>query len=138
MNSVLGIVGLPGLALTNGIFILAGLRGSDRIKLDRDKAGGLGIAFGTLGVAAGSMWETVTKGISQIPIGLIQGDTFGNVGLGGAALALTVTTFVFKWKRLVWPTLLGVSAGVIYAQAGGMWAIGHNVALKLAAAVASL
>lgn len=129
---------MSGLALTNGIVILAGLRGSDRISLNRDKAGGLGIAFGTLSIAAGSMWGTVAKGISQVPTALIQGDTFGHIGLGGVALALTVTTFVFKWKRLMWPTLLGVSAGVIYAEAGGMWAIGHNVALKFAAAVASL
>ncbi len=138
MNSVLGSVGMSGMALTNGIVILAGLRGSDRIKLNRDKAGGLGIAFGTLAVAAGSMWAVVAKGISQVPTALIQGDTFGDIGLGGAALALTVTTFVFKWKAKIWPTLLGISAGVIYAQAGGMWSIGHNVALKLAAALASL
>jgi hypothetical protein len=135
---VLGSVGMSGLTLTTGMTLLAGLRGSDRIKLDRDKAGGFGIAFGTLAIAAGSMWGDVAKGVAEVPTSLIQGSAFGDVGLGGVALALTAATFVFKWKRLIWPALLGISAGVIYAQAGGIWAIGSTLTLKLAGILAAL
>ncbi|MFC8176543.1 hypothetical protein [Streptomyces sp. NPDC057325] len=129
---VFGSLGTSGLALGTGITLLAGLRGSDRVKLDRDKAGGIGIAFGTFAGAAGDMWASLTQGIAAVPTSLIQGDAFGNVGMGGTALAITATTFLFKWKRMLWPAMLGISAGVIYGQAGGIWAIGHNLVIKLA------
>lgn len=135
---VLGSVGMSGLTLTTGLALLAGLRGSDRISLDRDKAGGIGIAFGTFAIAAGSMWGDVAKGVAQVPTSLVQGSTFGDIGLGGVAMALTACTFVFKWKRMIWPSLLGISAGVIYAQAGGIWAIGSTLVVKLASVVAAL
>ncbi|RSS50091.1 hypothetical protein EF909_39210 [Streptomyces sp. WAC01280] len=129
---------MSGLTVTTGIALLAGLRGSDRIKLNRDKAAYFGIAFGTFAGAAGDLWASVTKGVAEVPTSLIQGTVGGNIGLGGVALALTATTFVFKWKTMVWPALLGISAGVIYGQAGGIWAIGHNLVLKLAAVVGSM
>ncbi|MFC8494730.1 hypothetical protein ACFUJU_28840 [Streptomyces sp. NPDC057235] len=135
---VFGSLGTSGLALGTGITLLAGLRGSDRVKLDRDKAGALGIGFGTLGSAAGDMWASLTQGIAAVPTSLVQGDAFGNIGMGGVALAITATTFLFKWKRLLWPALLGISAGVIYGQAGGIWAIGHNLVLKVVDSVGAL
>jgi hypothetical protein len=135
---ILGSVGTSGLTLTTGMVMLAGLRGSDRVKLDRDKAGGIGIALGTFGGAAGDLWSDLTTGVAEVPTSLIQGTVGGNIGLGGVALALTAWTFLFKWRRLVWPSLLGISAGVMYGQAGGIWAIGHNLVLKIATAVGAM
>lgn len=135
---ILGSVGTSGLALTTGMVMLAGLRGSDRVKLDRDKAGYVGIALGTFGGAAGDLWASLTTGVAEVPTSLIQGTVGGNIGLGGVALGLTAWTFLFKWRRLVWPSLLGISAGVMYGQAGGIWAIGHNLVLKLASAVGAM
>ncbi|MFJ6501662.1 hypothetical protein [Streptomyces virginiae] len=135
---VFGSVGISGLALASGLLLFLGVRGSDRMKLDRDKAGAWGIAFGTLAVAAGELWGDVVKGISEVPTSLIQGSGLGNIGLGGVALALSILTFVPKWKKLVWPALLGISAGVIYGQAGGIWAIGVGLVLKLANIVGAL
>ncbi|MCX4657598.1 hypothetical protein OG249_37715 [Streptomyces microflavus] len=135
---VLGSVGISGLTLATGLLLLLGLRGSDRVSLDRDKSGGLGIAFGTLAVAAGDLWGSVVKGISEVPTSLIQGGGMGNIGMGGIALALTICTFFPKWKRLIWPALLGISAGVIYGQAGGIWGIGVGLVLKLASIVGAL
>lgn len=135
---VLGSVGISGLTLATGLVLLLGLRGSDRVKLDRDKAGGIGIVWGTLAVAAGNLWGDVVKGISEVPTSLIQGSGLGNIGLGGVALALTITTFFPGWKRLIWPALLGISAGVIYGQAGGIWGIGVGLVLKLADIVGAL
>ncbi|MGW6865883.1 hypothetical protein [Streptomyces sp. NPDC054901] len=129
---VFGSVGISGLALSSGLLLFLGVRGSDRMKLDRDKAGGWGIAFGTLAVAAGELWGDVVRGISEVPTSVIQGSGLGNIGLGGVALALSILTFVPKWKRTLWPALLGICAGVIYGQAGGIWAIGVGLVLKLA------
>ncbi|MER6549567.1 hypothetical protein [Streptomyces sp. NPDC001250] len=135
---VLGSVGMSGLALTTGIVLWVGLRGSDRVSLNRDKAGGIGIAFGTIAVAAGSLWGEVVTGVASVPTSLIAGSVGGNVGLGGTALALTAVTFLPRWRRLMWPALFGLSAGVIYAQAGGIWAIGHNLVIKLAAVLGAM
>ncbi|MFD7868101.1 hypothetical protein [Streptomyces sp. NPDC059783] len=135
---ILGSVGISGLTLSAGLLLLLGLRGSDRVKLDRDKAGGFGIAFGTLAVAAGTLWGDVVKGISEVPTSLIQGSGVGDVGLGGTALALTILTFVPRWKRMIWPALLGISAGVIYGQAGGIWGIGVSLVLKAAGMLGAL
>ncbi|MFF9582478.1 hypothetical protein [Streptomyces achromogenes] len=135
---ILGSVGTSGLTLTTGMVMLAGLRGSDRVKLDRDKAGYIGIALGTFGGAAGDLWASLTTGVAEVPTSLIQGTVGGDIGLGGVALGLTAWTFLFKWRRLVWPSLLGISAGVMYGQAGGIWAIGHNLVLKLATAVGAM
>lgn len=135
---ILGSVGMSGLTFTTGLAMLAGLRGSDRISLDRDKAAGLGIALGTFAGAAGDLWANVTAGVASVPTSLIQGTAGGNIGLGGVALGVTAWAFLFKWKRMVWPSLLGISAGVIYGQAGGIWAIGHNLVIRLASTVGSM
>lgn len=129
---MLGSVGISGLALASGMGLLLGVRGSDRVKLDRDKAGAFGIVSGTLFVAAGSVWEEVARGVTEVPTSLIQGAGIGNVGLGGVALALTIMTFCPKWRRTLWPALLGIAAGVTYGQAGGIWAIGVGMVLRLA------
>ncbi|WP_191878728.1 MULTISPECIES: hypothetical protein [Streptomycetaceae] len=129
---VFGSVGISGLALASGLLLFLGVRGSDRMKLDRDKAGGWGIAFGTLAVAAGELWGDVVRGISEVPTSVIQGSGLGSIGLGGVALALSILTFFPKWKKTLWPALLGISAGVIYGQAGGIWAIGVGLVLKFA------
>ncbi|MFB9594036.1 hypothetical protein [Streptomyces racemochromogenes] len=128
-GSVLGGAGTSGIALTNGIVLLAGLRGSDRVKLNRDKAGLFGIALGTLSSTADTVLTQFSHGVAEVPTALIQGGAFGNVGMGGVALSLTATIFLFKWKKLVVPALLGTGAGVIYAQAGGIWSVGQNMLL---------
>ncbi|MFE5658351.1 hypothetical protein ACFQ9H_19440 [Streptomyces sp. NPDC056517] len=135
---VLGSVGMSGLTFTTGLTLLAGLRGSDRIKLDRDKSAGIGILLGTFGGAAGDLWASVTKGVAEVPTSLIQGTASGNIGLGGVALGITAWAFLWPWKRNIWPAFLGISAGVVYGQAGGLWAIGHNLVIRLADVVGAL
>jgi hypothetical protein len=135
---VFGSLGMSGLAMGTGLTLLAGLRKSDRVKLNRDKAAGLGIAMGTFGSAAGDMWKTVTHGIAEVPSALVQGSVFGNVGLGASALGVTLVAFLFKWDKMLWPSLLGISAGVIYGQAGGLWSVANNVVLKIAAGLGAL
>ncbi|MQT03153.1 hypothetical protein FF041_24070 [Streptomyces jumonjinensis] len=129
---------MSGLTITTGIVLLAGLRGSDRIELTRDKAGGIGIVFGTLAAAAGDMWGDVAEGVAEVPAALVEGTAAGDVGLGLTALALTATMFLFKWEKLVIPSVLGISAGVTYGQAGGIWGIGSTLVVKLAGVLGAL
>ncbi|MEU4732933.1 hypothetical protein [Streptomyces sp. NPDC023588] len=135
---ILGGAGTSGIALTNGIVLLAGLRGSDRVKLDRDKAGGLGIGLGILSATANTALGQLSDAAAQLPTQLVQGGMFGNVGMGGVALSLTATIFLFKWKKLIVPAFLGIGAGVIYSEAGGIWGIVHNGILLLAQSVGAL
>ncbi|WP_228995087.1 hypothetical protein [Streptomyces sp. DH8] len=135
---VLGGVSTSGLALTNGIVLLAGLRGSDRVKLNRDKAGLLGIGLGVLSSTADTVLSQLSEGAAQVPTSLIQGGAFGEVGMGAVALSLTATIFIFDWKKLIIPAFLGTGAGVIYSQAGGIWGIAQNLILMAAGAVGAL
>ncbi|WP_424862152.1 hypothetical protein [Streptomyces sp. MMS24-I29] len=135
---VFGGAGTAGLALADGIVLLAGLRGSDRVRLDRDKAAILGIGMGTLSAAADTVLSQIGEGSAQIPTSLIQGGTFGDIGMGGTAICLTAVIFLFKWKKLIIPAFLGTGAGVIYAEAGGIWSIAHNAVLALAKGVGAL
>ncbi|MFI5867263.1 hypothetical protein [Streptomyces sp. NPDC051546] len=134
----LGGAGTSGIALTNGIVLLAGLRGSDRVKLNRDKAGMLGIALGVLSATANTALGQLGDAASALPTGLIQGGWFGDITLGGTALSLTAIIFLFKWKKLFIPAFLGIGAGVIYAEAGGIWGIVHNGILMAAQSVGAL
>lgn len=134
----LGGAGTSGIALTNGIVLLAGLRGSKRVKLNRDKAGGLGIGLGVLGATAGTALSQLSTSAAEIPKSLIAGGTFGDMSMGGTALALTAIIFLFDWKKLWIPAGLGIAAGVIYAQAGGIWGIVHNGILMTARAIGAL
>lgn len=134
----LGGAGTSGLALTNGIVLLAGLRGSKRVKLNRDKAGGLGIGLGILSATAGTALGQLSNAAAEVPKTLIQGGTFGDMTLGGTALALTAVIFLFDWKKLWIPAALGIGAGVIYSEAGGIWGIIHNGILMLAQTVGAL
>ncbi|MFJ6017633.1 hypothetical protein [Streptomyces sp. NPDC092952] len=135
---VFGGAGTAGLALADGIVLLAGLRGSDRVKLNRDKAAALGIGMGTLSAAADTVLSQIGQGSAQIPTSLVTGGTFGSIGMGGVALAVTGVIFLFDWKKLIVPAFLGTGAGVIYAEAGGIWSIGHNAILALGKAVGAL
>ncbi|TBO57522.1 hypothetical protein EYS09_22180 [Streptomyces kasugaensis] len=126
---ILGSITLSGLALGAALALFFGIRGSDRIKINtRDKAGVWGLSTGTLWIAAGGTWANVANGIGSVPkTALGEGAGLGNLGLGGTALALTILTFAPKWKRLLWPALLGISAAVVYGSAGGVWVIFPNV-----------
>ncbi|MFF5045639.1 hypothetical protein [[Kitasatospora] papulosa] len=130
---IFGAVTLSGLALTSGLCLLAGLRGSKKIKIDSpDKAAWWGIITGTLWEVAGGTWADLANGLGGISKGALGGDGFGDPGLGGTALALTAIAFAFDWKRLVVPALLGLSAAVVYGEAGGIWGIGVNIIRMIA------
>ncbi|MDX3239386.1 hypothetical protein PV392_27600 [Streptomyces sp. ME03-5709C] len=135
-GQLLGSITLSGLAFAAGFALLLGIRGSDRIKINtRDKAAWWGITVGTLFQAAGGQWADTARGISSVPTSLITDSGMGSPGLGGIALLLALATFGPRWKRTLWPALLGISAAVAFAQAGGVFGILVNIIRMLAAKV---
>lgn len=134
----LGSITLSGLALASALVLFFATRKADRLKLihSRDGIGAFGIVTGTLWMAAGSSWMSAATSIASVtssPFGPSSG--MGNPGEGGLALALTALTFLPAWKRTIWPALLGISAAVIYASAGGMWGLFANTVRMLVARV---
>lgn len=134
-GQIFGAVLLPGLALGAAIALILGVRGSDLIKInDKKKAAWWGIITGTLFEAAGYAWADIAEGISSVPQSALGSDSgFGDPGIGGIAIALTLLAFGPRWKRMIWPALLGIAAAVVYGQAGGIWGIFTNL-VRLAAA----
>lgn len=130
MNHFLGSITLSGLALAATIALILGIRGSDRIKLHtRDRVGAFALLTGTLWLAAGGSWASLATGFGNVPASAIgTGSFFGDPGQGGIALALTLLVFGPRWKRLVWPALIALSAAAVYATAGGVWGIAVNSA----------
>ncbi|MCY0923726.1 hypothetical protein OS965_37235 [Streptomyces sp. H27-G5] len=131
-GSLLGSVGVSGLAFAAGFILFSGLRGSDRVKLDRDKAGVLGIVFSTLSASASGMWGALAAGAAEVPKGLMEGLSFGNFGLGAVALGSSLMIFIPKWKKLWMPAFLGVGAGWTFAGAGGIWALATTLVTTMA------
>lgn len=131
-GSFLGSVGVSGLAFAMGFLLFSGLRGSDRVKLDRDKAGVLGILFSTLAASASGMWGNFASGAADIPRGLMEGLSFGNIGLGAVALGSCLMIFIPKWKNLWAPSILGVGAGWTFAGAGGIWSLATTLITTMA------
>ncbi|MEU1805853.1 hypothetical protein [Streptomyces sp. NPDC019937] len=128
-GQLLGPITLSGGALASTIVLGLGVRGSDRIKIDsKEKAGWTGIVTGTLYMAAGGAWADIGSGAGSIPTSVLGSDSgLGDPGLGGIALCLTLLTFGPRWKRKIWPALLGISDAVVYGQAAGVWGILINI-----------
>jgi hypothetical protein len=124
---VFGSITLSGLALAFGTALILGVRGSDRIRINtKEKVGWTAIATGTLMVAAGGTMANIALGIGGAPTSVIGHSGIGNIGQGGVAMFLTLLVFGPKWRKLVYPALLGIAAAVVYGTAGGIWEIGTN------------
>lgn len=127
---ILGTITLSGLALGAAIALILGARKADRFKVihTRDGIGAFGIVTGTLWIAAGGAWASTATSIGSVPTSVLgPGSGLGDPGQGGIALALTLLTFGPKWRRTIYPALLGVSAAAVYGTAGGVWGIAVNV-----------
>lgn len=134
---IAGTITVSGLALCVGFAFAVGLRGSDRIKIhNKDRALIWGVLTGSIWIAAGGMWADMATGIGDISKGVAgEGSPFGNPGLGGLAAFLTLCAWGPKWKRMIWPGLFGLAAGVIYGQAGGLFGIVVNIIRMIVAKV---
>lgn len=121
---IAGPMTLSGLSLVCALVMVAGLRKSDRAKFlqSRDGAASWAIFTGSVWLAAGTSWAAFATSVGQLPTSVL-GDGGGSNNAGGTALALTVLAFVWPWKRMIIPTILGIAAAVTYAAAGGAWGV---------------
>lgn len=127
---ILGPMTLSGLSLVCAFALILASRKADRLKVihQRDGIGAFGIFTGTVWIAAGSAWASTADSIGSIPTSVLgPGSGLGSPGQGAIALFLTLATFAPKWKRTIWPALLGLMAAATYGTAGGVWGIAVNV-----------
>ncbi|MGX1513994.1 hypothetical protein [Streptomyces collinus] len=137
-GQLLGYVTVVGIAGPLTLAFIAGLRGSDTVKIDnKKKALVWGVIIGQLWIAAGGTLADIATGVQGVSDGVFGGpELFGSApGQGGVCFTLLVLAYAFRWKRMVWPAVFGLGIGVGMAEAGGIWAIAGNVFEMLVSAV---
>ncbi|MBA0051942.1 hypothetical protein E0L36_13865 [Streptomyces sp. AJS327] len=120
-GQVLGTLGAGGAALAITVFLITGIKGKHKLKLDADQAAIAGFIAGVLYGAAASVWstaESVSLGLAQA----VKGAGVGNVGMGAVALVLVIVIYGVKLKPRT-AALAGIAAASIFAAAGGIWAV---------------
>ncbi|MFI2434699.1 hypothetical protein [Streptomyces sp. NPDC018693] len=117
-----GAATLTFFAAASGVCLLAGLRGSDRIKIqNKDQALIWGFITGTLWVAAGGTWADFANSLGGVGKSVTTDTGLGDPGLGGSACLLLLMAWAWPWKkRMLWPALLGLMGAVLAGQAGGI------------------
>lgn len=132
-----GPITISALAGLSTIAFVAGLRGSDRIKINnKDQALLWGFLTGTLWMAAGGTWGDFGNSMGEVGLGLTTDTGFGDPGLGGSACILLLIAWAWPWKkRMLWPALLGLAGAVLAGQAGGIPGIVVNIIRMLAAKI---
>jgi hypothetical protein len=139
-GQILGSITVAGLAGAGTLAFIAGLRGSDKIKID-DKVKALiwGAAIGQLWLAAGGTLADIATGVEGISDGVFGGsELLGSApGQGGVCLILFVIAYAYRWRRMMWPALCGLALGIGMADAGGLWGIAANVFKILLGTVAA-
>lgn len=139
-DQLLGSVTVAGLAGAATLAFIAGLRGSDKIKIDNKvKALVWGALIGQLWIAAGGTLADIASGVEDISDGVFGGsELLGSApGQGGVCLILFVIAYAFRWKRMVPPAMCGLALGIGMADAGGVWSIAANVFKILLGTVAA-
>ncbi|WP_030262058.1 hypothetical protein [Streptomyces violens] len=120
-GQVLGSLGASGAALAATVFLVLGVKGKHKIKLDADQAAIVGLIAGTLYATAASVWSTpgsIAKGMAAA----VQSGIGGNVGMGAIALVIVLVIYGMKLKPRT-AALFGIAAASIFAAAGGLWGI---------------
>lgn len=131
MSQIIGAVTSTGFAAASTLALVVGLRGSDRIKLRRDTAGGLAFITGSLWLAAGTTWTNIATQIHDLPTSIWGQGGIGDPGPGGAFLCLAILTFAPPWKKLIVPAFLGISLAVAGQIAGGLGGAAVNAVIML-------
>lgn len=129
-SQFLGAITVVGIAGPVTIMFIAGLRGSDTIKIDnKKKAMVWGVLVGQLWVAAGGTLGEIGRGVDDVSQGVFGGsELWGSApGQGGVCLTLFAIAYAIKWPRMVWPGLFALALGVGMGDAGGLWSIATNV-----------
>lgn len=123
---ILGELGASGAALASTAFLVVGVKGQHKIKLEKQHTiATWGLITGTFYATAAGIWSapgTVTAGIAQA----LQHAPGGHVGLGAVALVITAIIYGFKLRPGI-AACTGIAAATIYAEAGGIWGLGSAI-----------
>ncbi|MFI9418031.1 hypothetical protein [Streptomyces werraensis] len=119
---LLGAVTLTFFAAASAICLIAGLKGSDRIKIqNKDQALIWGFVTGALWVNAGGTWADWGKSFGDVGRSMTADTGFGDPGVGGSACLLLLVAWAWPFKkRMAFPAFLAISGAVLAGQAGGI------------------
>jgi hypothetical protein len=117
-----GAVTVTFFAAASGICLIAGLRGSDRIKIrNKDQAAIWGFVTGALWVNAGGTWADVAGGLGDVGKSMTSETGLGDPGVGGSACLMLLIAWAWPFeKRMLWPALFSLMGAVLAGQAGGL------------------
>ena len=122
---LLGELGASGAAAVSTAVLVAGIKGTEKIKLKgQQRIAGMGLLTGTFYGAAVGIWTTPATMTAAIE-GSFQGTTFGSITPAAFAALLCVLAYGFRLNRWV-AAGVGVAAASTFAAAGGIWAIGST------------
>ncbi|MEU1284930.1 hypothetical protein [Kitasatospora sp. NPDC005856] len=125
MSSLIAL-GAGGAATVTSAYLLVGIRGNNKIKVDPDHVPYWAFGIGMLSANAGTAFQQLSG------IGNKLGASFeGNAALGdwqSGATAALLTIAVFGLKPKPWKDVVcGAVAPSLYASAGGFWAIPASI-----------
>ncbi|MEV5930969.1 hypothetical protein ACPCSG_23765 [Streptomyces cellulosae] len=117
-----GAVTLTFFAFASAFCLIAGLKGSDRIKIQtRDQAAIWGFVTGALWVNAGGTWADWANSFGDVGRSMTADTGFGDPGLGGSACLMLLAAWCWPFKkRMAFPAFLALSGAVLAGQAGGL------------------
>lgn len=127
---IFGTAGIVAVAAAATIMFIAGLRGSDKIKINNKvKALWWGVCVGQLWSVAGGTLGDLASGVHEVSNGVLGGpEILGAApGQGGVCLILFAIAYSFRWERMVYPAMAALAIGVGMADAGGIWGIFGNL-----------
>lgn len=123
-------LGSGGAALVVAFLLVAGTRGNNKIKIDKEHVPYWAAAVGILAAAGGSALHSLGDVGAQVDHAFKQAGGLGEWKTGATAAVLTIAIFGLKaraWKD----TLCGAIAPSVYLAAGGLWALPVTIAGSL-------
>lgn len=118
--------GSGGAALVGTFTLFAGVRGNNKIKIDKEHVPYWAFGIGILATTAGAAFAGLGDVGTQVTIAFQQAKGVGEWKTGATAAILTVAVFGLKarpWKD----SLCGAIAPSVYLAAGGLWALPGNI-----------
>jgi hypothetical protein len=125
MSEQFGAFGSGGVCLVIAVWVIVGHRGKGKLaKMHEDHhTAWWMILFGSFAASAGQAFSAPGKvGEAFTHVFTSQSTAFGEVGVGAAAVILTIVLFGTKPRPLL-DSILGATVPSVYAAAGGLWAL---------------
>ncbi|MBV6697459.1 hypothetical protein KV557_10015 [Kitasatospora aureofaciens] len=115
-------LGAGGAALVGSFALLAGVRGNNKLKIDKEDVPYWSFSIGLIAAAGGTAFDGIPEVGNQFNQAFQQAHGLGEWKVGATAAVLTIAIFGLKarpWKDVP----LGAIAPTVFTAAGGLWAL---------------